>query len=291
MNRFLAFMLALLFASVTVSSACAAAASDAIDFNLQPSRGADGKVHANFRHGENGKQENNWSSSFMPSDLVGLDMAGFRGAGSRPLHFALVREAGRLDCTGTGGGSHAWGNCNYSENPAFVQMLTSRGIGRPTRDQGMGLTALNVRRDIVDAVAAAHYPTPTIDDLMALTALGVTGSYINQMAQAGYRPKSIHALIEFKALGIDAAWIGGFVRAGYAGLPSDQLVQLKAMNITADYIAGFDRAGYRHLPAETLVQLKALDVTPEFARWAANGRSTMPPVDELVQAKIFGRRR
>ena len=110
MNRFLAFMLALLFASVTVSSACAAAVGDKIDFNLEASRGADGKVHATFRHGENGKHENNWSTNFMPSDLVGLDMAGFRGAGSRPLHFALVREAGRLDCPGTGGRSHAWGN-------------------------------------------------------------------------------------------------------------------------------------------------------------------------------------
>ena len=81
MNRFLAFMLALLFASVTVSSACAAAAGDKIDFNLEASRGADGKVHATFRHGENGKHENNWSTNFMPSTSSDSIWPGFVALG------------------------------------------------------------------------------------------------------------------------------------------------------------------------------------------------------------------
>ena len=291
MNRFLALLLALVFASVTVSSACTAArGNDWISFTLEPSNNGDGKIQARFRNGDRGHHDDNWSAGFMPSDLIGLDLAGFRGAGSQPLRFALVREAGRLDCAGNGGSSHAWGNCRFTPDAAFTQMLISRGIGQPTQEQGLGLMALNVRRDIVDAIAAARYPTPTIDNLMGLTAVGVTGPYISQMAQAGYRPKTIDGLIEFKALNITPEWIGGFVRAGYANLPGDELVQLKAMNITPDYIAAFDRAGYRKLPVDTLVQLKALNITPDFVRSASAGRSTMPPVDELVEMKIFGRK-
>jgi hypothetical protein len=40
-----------------------------------------------------------------------------------------------------------------------------------------------------------------------------------------------------------------------------------------------------------LVKLKALDITPEFVRAAEPRGGAMPPVQDLVQLKIFGRRR
>ena len=111
------------------------------------------------------------------------------------------------------------GNCSFTADPRFTQLLESRGIRRPTRDQAFGLMAVNVRREMIDAIAAAHYPTPSVDDLMGLAALGVNGAYIGEMARAGYRPTSIDALIQFKALNITPQWIAGFVRIGYANLP------------------------------------------------------------------------
>jgi hypothetical protein len=290
MNRCLALLLALIFATITVSSACVAAPSDLIRFTLEPSRGGAGRIHATFRDEGRGPHDNNWSTGFPPSELAGLDLAAFRAPGSRPVHFALMREAGRLDCSGNGGKSYASGNCAFTANSAFTQLLVSRGIGQPSREQAFGLMAVDARRDVIDAIAAARYPTPTIDDLMALSALGVSGPYINGLARVGYKPHSIHALVEFKALNITPEWIGGFVRAGYGNLPPDDLVQLKALNITPDFITGFDRVGYPHLPVSTLVQMKALDITPEFVRSAVGSSGTRPPVNDLVQMKIFGRR-
>ena len=129
MNRCLAFLLALVFAIVSVSSACVAAPSDWVQFTLQPERG-DGKIHASFRDESRGRGENNWSTGFLPSELVGLDVASFRASGARPLRFAIVREAGRLDCSGSGGNSLATGNCNFTADPGFTQLLVGRGIGR-----------------------------------------------------------------------------------------------------------------------------------------------------------------
>jgi hypothetical protein len=289
MNRCLAFLLALVLATLSISSACVAAPSDWVHFTLLPERG-DGRIHASFRDESRGPGDNNWSTGFLPSELVGLDVASFRASGARPLRFAIVREAGRLDCSGSGGNSSVAGNCSFIADRGFTQLLISHGIGRPSREQAFGLTAINARRELIDAVAAARYPTPTIDELMALTALGVTGSYIDGVAHAGYRPRSIHGLVEFKALGITPEWIGGFVRAGYGNLPAEELVQLKALNVTPDFIFGFDRIGYRNIPAATLVQLKALDITPEFVRSTVGERATLPPVNELVQLKLFGRR-
>ena len=289
MNRYLAFFLALVLASITVSSACVAAPSDWIRFSLEPEHEG-GKIHATFRDENRGRHETNWSSGFTPSELVGLDVAGFRAGGAHPLRFAIVREAGRLDCSGNGGSAHAAGNCRFAADPAFSHLLSSRGIAQPTRDQAFGMMAVNVRRALIDAVAAARYPTPSIDDLIALTAVGADGRYIAGLAHAGYRPQSIHDLVEFKALNITPEWIGGFARIGYANLPANELVQLRALDISPDFVAGFDRIGYRHLPVNALVQLKAIGVTPQFAASARQRKGSAPSVDELVQMRVLGDR-
>lgn len=291
MNRPIAFICAMLCAFVTVSSACMAQGADWVRFNLEPQRKNSGKIQASFHQDRGTRDRNNWSTGFMPSELIGLEVSSFRAAGTRPLHFAIAREAGRLDCNGNGGNSHASGNCRFTANAQFAQLLASRGIGRPTRDQMFALMAVNARRDVIDAVAQARYPTPSINDLTALAALNVDGRYIREMAQAGYRPRSINTLIEFKALNITPQWIGGFARVGYANLPGDGLVQLRALNITPEFVAGYQRLGYRNLPVNTLVQLKALNITPEFVRSAVAAGKPMPPVDDLVEMKLFGRKR
>jgi hypothetical protein len=290
MNRYLALLFALMLSTLAVASTCTAQSGDWIRFTLQPERGDKGELHATFERKRHGA-DNSWSTGFKPSELIGLDISGFRSPGSRPLRFAIAREAGRLDCAGNGGGNIAAGSCRLTPDAAFTQMLISRGIGRPTLDQQFGLIALDVHRELIDALAAARYPTPTMDDIMGLTALGASGTYIRQLASAHYRPAAIHNLIEFKALGIDAGWVAGFQRIGYGNIPSDELVQLKALGITPDFIAGYDRIGYRHLPVDTLVQLKALNITPEFVRSVVGARTSLPPVNELVEMKIFGRQR
>ena len=288
MNRCFAMMCALLFAFVSVSSACMAAPSDWVSFDLRGQRDRS-EIHATFHDERRGNDDNEWSNGFKPSELIGLDIAGFYSAGSRPLRFAVVREAGRLDCGGNGGSSHMAGNCNFSADAGFVKLLADRGIGTPSREQIFGLVALDVHRALIDAVTAARYPTPTIYDLISMTAIGVTPGYIGELASAGYRPKSIDSLVEFKALEITPQWLGGLARIGYANIPSDELVQLKALNVSADFINGFNSIGYGRLPVDELVQLKALNITPEFARTAIGSRRPLPSVDELVQMKMFGR--
>lgn len=289
MNRCLALLGALLLTFITVSSACTAAPGFGVHFSLEPHDGNPDKIQASFRQNVGGPDQNNWSDGFRPSDLVGLNLAAFRGAGSHPLSFAIVHEAGRLDCSGHGGDSFAVGTCSFTADPGFTQLLQARGIGRPTDEQQFGLMAVNARREMIDAVAAANYPTPSIDDLMSLAALGVNGAYISEMARAGYRPKTIDTLIQFKALNITPEWIRQFVNIGYGNLPGDELVELKALNITPEFIAGFDRVGYRHLPIDELVQLKALNITPEFVQRIEAVDGTKPTVDKLVQIKSFGK--
>jgi len=289
MNRCIALIAALLCATLSVASACTAAtADDWVQFAIEPARNSS-EVKVTFR--DDRRNDSRWSASFPPSQLLGFDLNGFRAVGSRPVRFAIAREAGRLDCAGNGGSSYASGNCRFTPDAGFMQLLRARGIGTPDREQAFGLMAVDVRREVIDAVAAARYPTPTLDQLMALTAVGVSGPYIRDLAKAGYRPDSIQDLVEFRALNITPDFIGGFARIGYSNMDPDDLVQLKALNITPEFVASFERIGYRNLPIDTLVQLKALNITPEFVRSVERTPGEMPSVSALVERKMFGRRK
>jgi hypothetical protein len=289
MRRLFAFSAALMVSALVVTSACTAAqgegSGDAIRFTLEPGHKDAGRVHAEFRKDERGNR-NSWSSDFAAAELAGLDVARIRSSG--PVRFALVREAGRMDCAGNGGNGEARGTCRFTPDAAFIDSLVRRGMKQPSESQALSLMAVNVRREIVDALTAARYPMPSIDNLVALTAIGVTGSYISGLAHAGYRPDDLDTLLRFKALNISPEWIGGFVRAGYAKLPADQLVQLKALDIDADFVAGFERQGYGRVAADDLVQFKALGITPDYV--AAFRRVGYQNLDagDLVQLKALG---
>ena len=249
---------ALAIVGMTFASSANPAGPEALSFRLSDDLQS-GRIQVHFESRGNGAN-NQWSDGFAPSELAGLDRSAVRSSGSRPVRFTLTREAGRVDCSGHGGSGTASGTCSATADPAFLALLRDRGIEAPAGEQVVGLISLDVRRSLVEALAAARYPAPSLDDLFGLTALGVDAAYIEALSSAGYRPPSLSTLMEFKALEIDAAYVGGMRDAGYADLS----------------------------PAD-LVQLKALDVTPGFARAAASPDGTRPSADELITRKIFDR--
>src|SRR3954469_21770383 len=113
MNRPLALACASLIAVAAISVTAWAQPADVIHFSLAPDHGDATKIRATFDRDGGRHRQNNWSTGFRPSELTGLEVASFRAAGTRPIHFAIVREAGRLDCAGNGGGNSASGNCRF----------------------------------------------------------------------------------------------------------------------------------------------------------------------------------
>lgn len=286
MSRPLALVAAVFLAALAFTSGCLAGVGEPLGFSIDPIRNP-GQVQIRFHQHREGKWDNEWNSTFLASELAGLDVAELNSAVVRPIRFTIAREAGRIDCKGTAANQAAHGTCGLTADAAFMADLGKRGIPQPTEEQTYGLISLNVHRSLLDALAAARYPTPSIENFMALTAVGATPAYIRGLADAGYHLATLDTLIQFAALKITPEFIGSYTRAGYANLRPDQLIQLKAMTITPDFVAGFERIGYRHLPVETLVQLKALNVTPEFARAVQQG-GALPSPEHLVQLRAVG---
>jgi len=287
MIRLFAFVMAVVLTLLTFSSTCLAYGSVPLRFAITPFRSSD-SVQVRFERDREGHSQNDWDSSFRPSELAGLDLAALDGAAARPIHFTIAREPGRIDCTGTGAAATAHGTCGATADADFLALLNRHGIGQPNDDQLLGLIALNVHRNLIEALAAARFPTPSIGQLIELTAVGVTPDYIRGLEAAGYRPQSLDGLVQFAALKITPEFIGSYIRAGYSGLQPEELVQLKALDIKPEFIAGFERIGYRHLPVETLVQLKALNITPEFVRSVQQG-GPLPSPERLVELRAIGR--
>ena len=182
MNRCLAFVGALLFAFISVSSACTAAPAglDPLHARAGTRDGAQDPRQLSRREARP-RPRTTGRPAFAPSELVG----------SRPCRVSWRRHPPASLCHSPRGrparlrGSAAANPMRpaiaaSAPNPRFSQLLDSRGIGRPTDEQAFGLMAVNARRDLIDALAAARYPTPSIDDLMALSALGVSGAYIGE---------------------------------------------------------------------------------------------------------------
>jgi len=228
------------------------------------------------------------SSTYQPAELVGLDQPNFH-AGAGPIGFALIREAGRIDCRGRVTRSNqANGECQFTPDVRFAALLASRGIARPTDTQALDLTLVGATSSLVNAVADAGYSAATIEDLTGLAALRVTPAYIGELAGSGYKPTHVGDLLAFKALDISPAYVKALGREGYGRIPASELIQLKALNVTPEFIRGFRDAGYPALSVATLIQATALDVTPEFVRSLRQPQASRLSADELIRLKVAG---
>jgi hypothetical protein len=285
MTRTLALVAAILLTTLTVTTSCLANSPEDLRFTLRPSTGRSGDVNLQIRSGRDARH-NGMTSSFHASELVGLDQARLHAGGQ--VQFALVREAGRVDCAGNASGRMAEGQCRFTPDQGFSGFLSANGMPRPSLEQSYDMTLVGVHRDLVSALRAANYPMPGIDDYIALSAVGVTRAYIADLSRAGYRPKDVDDLVEFRAVGVTPEFLGAMARAGYSDLPSEKVVELAALDIDSEFIRGFERIGYRNLPVETLVELKAVEVTPEFVLMVRKSMMKNASLDQVVQLKAIG---
>jgi len=288
MFRLCVFLGSLLLAAISISTAGLAADPGELRFTLESRDGGNAQVGFDLQEND-GRHRNRWNTnSTMPvRDLNGLAPGDLIGGGSRPLRFALVREAGRLDCAGSGGNGRGSGRCRFTADPAFLALLAQAGIRAPDQRNAFGMVILDIRRDLVTAVRDARYRNATAGDLTGLAALGVTPAYIRELDRRGYRPDSLNDLTAFKALGVTPAYVDGLSRAGFGRIAPDAVVQMKALGVTPDYLAQLRGAGYAPLKGDEVVQMKAMGITAaDVARFRQ--RYGRVEVARLVEAKALG---
>ena len=280
----------------------------------------DGKVQVSFRTGEGSRNNSNWSSGYDLGELQGLSSGQLNGS-SQPVRFALVREAGRLDCSGTAGDRQGIGTCGFAADAGFAGRLASGGIGRPTDRQAFNLTLANVRYELVDELGRHGYDKPDVDDLVAMGIHGATAAYVRDIAGAGYRLGKADGLVKFRIFGIDSRFIRemaaigpqfaklsaedlvkfkihgvrpelvrAYVQLGYATLDSDDLVTMQIHGVSPEFITELAALGYRDISTDQLVKLRIHGVTPAFIRDLKAEGIALPSADQLVRLRLAGYR-
>lgn len=231
MKRLMALLFAVLLTAITFGSAGFATEPGVLGFRLS-SDGGPGSVELNVR--SSGEHSDSFSNHYGLDELNGLTPALLSSVVMTPARFSLQREAGRLDCKGSVGGSTGRGQCWVFADPAFANMLAQRGIARPDGRETFLMVMTGANRAQLDALAASRFPRPTVKQLIGLAIFKVTPADIRGLANAGRRTASIEDLIAFKIHGITPAFINSFAQIGYRDLPASKLTELRIFGVTPD---------------------------------------------------------
>ena len=326
MTKFILLMTAIAATACTASTAAPKHSDDdsplgTIRWNVDDlDRRDDGKIQLSFRTGEGARNNSNWSNGYDLAELQGLSRAQLDG-GSQPVRFAVLREAGRLDCSGTAGNRQGVGTCGFAPDSAFAGRLAAAGIGRPSERQAYNLTLAKVGYDLVEELGRHGYDKPTVSDLVGLGIHGATARYVREIADAGYRLGKVDALVQFRIFGINGRFIGDMaaigpqfrnlsahdlvqfkifgvkpelVRAyaglGYSSVNTKDLVAMQIHGVSPEFVTELADLGYRNIPTQKLVELRIHGVTAEFIRDMKQEGIALPSPDQLVRLKLAGYR-
>ena len=231
-----------------------------------------------------------WSDSRHLGELHGLGPAQLQG-GAQPVRFALVREAGRLDCSGTAGGGRGSGPCAFTPDAGFSAFLSAHGIGGADRHQSFTLTMSGVGRDLIDALEKSGFDRPTGEQLAAMGVHGVSATYVRGLGARGYR-LSADDLIAFKIHGVEPEYVRELadISPGLRQISPSDVVSLKIHGVSAAWVRQMAAIGpgFRNLNADDLVSMAIHDVRPELARSFVELEAGPLRSDDLVSLAIHG---
>jgi len=295
MTKFVLLMTAVAATACTASTAAPNRSDDnrplgTIRWNIDNlDRRDDGQVQLSFRTGEGSRNNSNWSSGYDLADLQGLSRSQLDGS-NQPVRFALVREAGRLDCSGSAGNRQGVGTCGFTPDAGFAGRLTAAGIGRPTERQAYNLALAKVRYELVEELGRHGYDKPTVSDLVGLGIHGATAGYVKEIADAGYRLGKVDGLVQFRIFGINGRFIGDMAAIGpqFRNLSADDLVQFKIFGVKPELVRAYTQMGYPAINPKDLVAMQIHGVSPEFVTELAALGYRNVPTQKLVELRIHG---
>jgi hypothetical protein len=154
----------------------------------------------------------------------------------RELSFELVREAGRLACTGqVERQRRASGTCRFVPDAGFVQGLAAHDLTVGDSRQLLGLALVDAHLAWVDGLAKQGFRVTDLGGLISVAALDASPTFAAELADAGLTGHDLEDLIAARAVGVDGAWARGMAEAGYRDLQFDRAIQLRALDVTPDY--------------------------------------------------------
>jgi len=264
-------MLALLFAaSVTLHGTWSAVVSG-------------DRVHLNMV-----RDDSNWGTTYPRSDFA-LSDSDVNSATEKPVAFALKRDAGTIDFTGTFQNGEGVGRFNFTPNPEFAATLRSLGVNseEPLDDEQLfrlamhGITTAFIR----DMQSLGYHEN--LDTYIRFRIHGVTPEFIRDMNQLGYKPDAEDA-VRFRIHGVTPQFVRDMRDAGYSSVPAEELVRFRIHGVSPQFVRDLRDLGYTSLSSDDLVRFRIHGVSPEFVRELRDLGYSSVSADDLVRFRIHG---
>jgi hypothetical protein len=264
---------------------------ESIRWSIDPVRGSDrNRVQLTIESRWNANSQSTWSNDRSLSELSGLSAAQLAGP-TGPARFALVREAGRLDCTGRAGNSGGNGVCGFTPDAGFASFLQARGIGAPSRQQAFSLTMSGVGRDLIDALDKGGFQRPDVDQLTAMGIHGATADYVRALSGLGYR-LSADDVVAFRIHGVEPDYVRQLAAIGpkLQRIQPGDLVALKIHGVRPEFVREIAaiQPEFRNVTADELVAMAIHGVKPDLARSFVRLEGGRLNSDDLVAMAIHG---
>ena len=275
---------------VGVVSPAMAEQMESISWSIEPLRADPGRVQLTVESRWRANSQSTWSNDRPISELSGLSPAQLAGP-TGPVRFALVREAGRLDCNGRVGNSGGSGACGFTPDPGFAAFLQGRGIGAPNRQQAFSLTMSGVGRELVEALDRSGFQRPDIEQLTGMGIHGVDAQYVRALAGLGYRLSADDA-IAFKIHGVEPDYVRQLAAIGpqLQNINAGDLVSLKIHGVKPEFVRDMAaiQPEMRNVTADQLVEMAIHGVKPDLARSYVRLEGGRLNSDDLVAMAIHG---
>jgi len=235
------------------------------------------------------RAHSNWGRT-LPRTEFALSDSIMNSATEEAVKFAMRRDAGTIDFTGTFQNGEGVGRFNFTPNTTYLETLKSLGAaaGSQIDDEDLfSLAMQDVSTAFIREMQSLGY-REDLDQYIAFRIHGVSVDFVRELRALGYDKLSADDLVAFRIHGVTADFARQMKDFGVKDLSADQLVAMRIHGVSVDFVRELRDLGYTGLSSDDLVALRIHGVTTRFIRELADAGYHGVPVDKLVEMRIHG---
>ncbi|HTU64978.1 MAG TPA: hypothetical protein VMF52_03420 [Steroidobacteraceae bacterium] len=225
----------------------------------------------------------NSESDWPLTAFTGLDVSPAR----HDVKFAVIRDAGRFDCSGYLEAGEGAGTFQFTANPDFVRDMAAIGFTDIDAEKQMAMAVHDVSVAFAREMKAQKLSRFDTDKLIAFRIFDVDSRFIRELRAEGLAANDADKLVAFRVHGVTPEIVRDLRKAGLQ-LTEDQLIAFRVHGVSPEFVSKVEELGYENPNPDQLVSMKIFGVTPEFITGLrARGLKDLT-IDKLVQLKVHG---
>jgi hypothetical protein len=244
---------------------------------------APGQVHFGLRH-RSDRNNSNFEMDQPKSAFTGLDI---EAPGKRDVTFAMIRDAGRLDCEGYLKDGEGAGTYRFTPDEKYPVAMRAIGLDDIDDHKQFAMALHDVSLAYAKQMKAENLDNFDTDKLLAFRIFNVNSQFIREMREAGLPAKDADKLIAFRVHGVTPANVRE-LRKSHIDASEDQLIAFRVHGVTPDFVEKVGKLGFGSPEPDQLVAMRVHGVTPEYiASLKSRGVKDLT-IDKLVSLRIHG---